>query len=424
MEELTPQQKAQIQQNVAKMRAAGKSEDDVIAYLRYEAGEGDAPAFLAGPGQPGAAPAVAAPPPESTLKGFGRSVAQHGLMNFGDELGLIDQTKQDAFARDHKVLNFIAALGGGSIAPIAAILAAPELATVGGAAAIGGATGLLSGAGEGTDLESRAHDAAIGGVTGMAGGAAGNLLGTTVGKVGGVLADAIHPERQIAREAGQLLTPEMATKAARINRLAPGGANAANSSASPSGIDNPMLSGIVKMVGRDAGAAAGAQGDLEASQTALQESLGRIGQKIAQNEKTVEVTPEVRSAIAKARSIIGDKYTPNIPGAPPTGANPLGLDQSIPFEFETAQTKITTTELHELLSRMRSTLSNYRKRGIDAPGQRLHDVVEATDAVKKVLYDASPRIAKIDRSYAAVAEHILSTESRLEDVQRARINGA
>lgn len=205
MQEPTPEQKQQIQANVAAMRAAGKPETLVQEYLEYEAGALTSSAVPAArmrlpSGGLASADATrvadthqAAPwaegqaqpqEQESRTKGFLRSVLQHGMFNFGDEAGLVDQAKQDRFATDHKILDFLATIGGGAAAPLVATLAAPELATVGGGIMLSGLAGLFSGAGDQDQndqspgqMDSRTDNALGGAAGGVVGGAAGSLVG-------------------------------------------------------------------------------------------------------------------------------------------------------------------------------------------------------------------------------------------------------
>ncbi len=410
----TPQQQAQVQANVAKMRASGASEDDVGRYLAHESGQ----------------LAATAPAPESATQGFGRAMLQHGLFNFGDELGLVNQQKQDAWAKNHPIADFLATIGGGAAAPIAAVFAAPELATLGGAAALGGVAGLISGAGEQDpndkspgQMVSRSNQAASQGIGGALGGVAGHLLSGVAGKVASGIADKMNPARVVARNAAPLLDGVQARMDA-INTLAPGGASIANSAAPAKGLKiSRFTTAVSNGVGQSPPAAAQATGDLLAQSATLKQGLEGIGAKIKANEKVIPVTPEVRAAISQARGIIGS-YAPPVPGAPPgpgptvPGFEPTGF--SIPPDAEA----VTTTELHDALSRMRTLINQPRMASINAPGQTKHDISQAITAMKKVLYKAAPNIEPIDQQYSAVANQLRTTEPLVKAAQRSANNYA
>lgn len=442
-QQLTPEQKAQIQANVAAIRAKpGTTEADVQRYLAYEMGQAGVTPDAAEPtsaGSTGAWDNYGAISPYrarqmaagNTMKDFGRAVVQHGMLNFGDEAGIIDPNAQGQFEANHPALDMAANVVGGAVAPAILTYFVPALASLGGAALVGGATGLAAGAGQQDpndkspgQMVSRANNAAAQGAGGMVGGAAGHQLGSMLGKGVSAFLDKINPSRVMAKGAAPLVDSGVQGTMDEVNKLAPGGASIANSTNPSYGLDRTSRFKTA-MGGQATSPVAGAMSeqDFTGQARALQSALDRIGQQIQAREKVVPLTPQLRAALSSARELIG-KYAPDA-GQAATGAgdNPLGLELSVPFSFGNDAKAVTTTELHDALSRMRYTLGRMQQGGIDAPGQMVHDYTQAIDKVQKVMYSAAPDLAGVDQDYAKVAERLRVTEPLLEAVQRARASG-
>lgn len=406
----------------------------------------------------GASPAAAAQPSSPapiTARDIGRAALQGATLHWGDEAAKLahlpasmqpDMRAQVTFAKNHPVANFLAQLGGGVAAPVAAAFAAPELATVGGAAALGGAAGLISGAGDQNpndtspgQMNSRANQAAVQGATGLIGGAAGHMLGQAAGKVGGAIMDRMDPQsvmgrvaaklfgggvgpsRVVARNAEQFLTPDVQTRMNAVNELAPGGASIANSTVRP-GTNVPRFTGYVNNgVGQNGAAGATSEADLLGQTGALKAALPRIGAKIQANEKIVPVTPEVRSAIQKARSLVGD-YAPNVPAAQPGPGPTVPGFEATGITIPPDASHVTTTELHDAISRLGDKLFDFERQGINAPGIVAHDYTDAMQSLRDVMYKAAPELKPIDQQYAMIADQLRTTKPLLEAAQRSREN--
>lgn len=469
-----------------KYAAAGASDDELrqVASAWQAKNGGGAPAPVA-PAQAAAAPQ---PQQEGMLKGFGRAALQHGLMGFGDELGLVDQSKQDSFAKNHPVMDFLATIGGGAAAPLLATAAAPELATVGGAAALGGVAGLLSGAGEGKDLDSRAKGAAIGGITGVAGGAAGAKLSGLLGKAGGAVLDRINPTRSVAREAASLISPETQATMNKINGLAPGGSSIATATRPTEGLKTTSrFTGMVRNLGASGTAAAEAESDLTGQKAALTKGMQSIGEQMNALDSDVPVTPKLRRAISKVRDVIGS-HTPELPdadfrlvtkGTPDevmeTAQSPNPSLREAVGDFwkrqteawrrnpgtETVEQKMARTALdrhgaenivspsltgsptvvpgqppqkvpetvnlqvlRDALGRLRYLSRQAGKRGTEANGPTQYEINEARDAIQSVIYQHEPQFKTLDRHYKSLADEMRVTDKLLPSVQRSRSNYA
>lgn len=452
-----PKEIARIQANVAKMRSMNAPESDVLAYLQHE----DA--------QPPA-------PEESMWRGMGRAATQGATFGFGDELGLTDRAKENAFKTAHPVADFIAKLGGGAVAPIAAMVAAPEaLAGAGGAALIGGTAGLLSGAGEADgSLADRAKGAAVGGLLGAAGGTGAHYLAKGAGAVGSAIADAVRPERAVARAAQGLIDPTVAANLAKVNAIAPGGASIAAAGVPAEGTGTSRFLPMLRGVGRNPEAGADAEASFLSQQNALKSSRDALGAKMDAVTGRVPVTADVRAAIdevgeilsASKRPALKLEVAPEVPPAMETAQSPAPSLRDALANFRDRATAAYTRnsgtveqrmarqalerhgaesvlsppitgsrlpdvpqptpegydiqDLRDALSRLRFMSRQAQKRGIEGNGMTLNDINDAERSLKSVIYQHAPEFADLDKPYAVVSRQLGTTEDALEAVQKSR----
>lgn len=409
-----PKRVAQIQANVATMRSKGATDAEVAQYLRSE----DA--------QPEEAP-------EPIGKGIARSLIQHGFLNFGDELGLVNAKQEDAFEKAHPLLDFLTTIGGGSVVPAAAVALAPALGTTAGAAALAGLSGLISGSGRQNlddqspgQIDSRSHGAATEGTAGLVLGPVAERGTKFLGRAASAIADHLHPARVVAREAAPLITPGTQAAIDEINTLAPGGASIASATTpdagSPAMQTKSRLLGQARHLSADATAGATAENDVVGQVDALTKGMRRQGALIQALNKDVPVTPQVRAALAKARSVIGN-YAPDLP-APAAPPSVPGLQPQQVFQPPVAPQKLSTNDLHEIVSRIRDTRARLDDQGINAPGQMKHDFDEAERAIEGVMYGAEPRLEAIDRNYRILADQRRTQDEILKTIQNGRMTGA
>jgi hypothetical protein len=456
-----PKEMARIQANVAKMRAANAPESDVLAYLQHE------------DSQPSAAPE------ESMWKGAGRAALQGATFGFGDEMGLTDRAKESAFKANHPVVDFLAKMGGGLVAPAAAVALAPEAAGVGTAAAIGGGMGLLSGAGEADgSLADRAKGAAIGGLLGGAGGAAGYGLAKGAGAVVGAVRDAMRPERAVARAAQGLLDPAVSANLAKVNAIAPGGASLATAGVPEEGTNMSRFLPMLRGVGRSPEAGAKAEASFLSQQDALQASRDALGAKMDAVKGRVPVTADVRAAMNKVGEILSApkrpalklEVVPEVPPALETAQSPAPSLRDALKNFQDRSTAAYTRnagtveqrmarqalerhgsesvlsppitgsrlpempkptpegydiqDLRDALSRLRFMSRQAQKRGIEGNGMTLKDITDAERSLKGVIYQHAPEFAELDKPYAVVSRQLGTTEDALETVQKSRATHA
>lgn len=408
---------------------SGISPDSATAIVNSHRGMGDADLWerLV---QNGAAPDAATgivksrtPQPDTGLSGrnVGRSLVQGATLGWGDELGLTSRPNEAAFKAAHPVVDFLAKMGGGLAAPIAAVAAAPELATtLGGAALLGGATGAVAGAGE-ADPGNRLRSAATGGLLGAAGGAAGYGIAKGAGAIAGTIADRMHPERGVAKAAANLLNPDVSARLAAVDQIAPGGASLATTNVPAEGAKVSRFLPMLRAVGANPEAAAGAESSISAQTAALDAARKGLGSKMDALGGEVQITPEIRSVLSKVRTALGAK-TPNVPAAELQDVNPLGLEKSTPFAFDEDAKTLDIQQLRDALSRLRFLSRGNVKRGLEANGIDTRDIGIARAALQSYLYDVKPDFASLDRNYAAASNTMRQADKALKTVQASRGN--
>lgn len=365
MNELDPKEVARIQANVAKMRAQGAPEQLIIKYLQHEQ------------------TLLARQPTEITARDIARSAGQGASYGFSDELGLADRDKQKAFQANHPAADFLAKLAGGSVAPIvASIVGPPALAGVGGAAAMGGATGLLTGVGEGETPGERTMGGLVGGALGAAGGVAAH------GIAGGMrmAADRVNPERAVVRGANDLLQPNDAPRMDEINAIAPGGVSVATLSKSSKG--RPRFGRMVSGIGANAKAARQGEEDVLGQLQNLNDAARRIGANLDAVDGPLPDTPELRVALAHARDVLGLKKIP--------------------------RGKISLQEARDVLTQLRELNPSgaVSKRALRT----------ARESIRDVLYDHEPQFADLDKQYALVMDQTKQARKILNTIESSREN--
>ncbi len=378
-----------VKANVAKMRAAGAPESDVLAYLQHEDSLSSAtPTPL--------------PSPSSTdlsFRNIGRSITQGATFGFGDEMGLVNREADKAFAAEHPIANFAGRMLGGLAAPAAAVAAAPALGTSAlGAAALGGATGMLSGAGESEgSVVDRIVSGLKGGALGAAGGAASYGVAKGAGSVIGKLVDRFKPERAVKRAAASLIDPSVAAKLAEVDQIAPGGASIATTAIPATGDKTSRFLPMLRATGASPEAAASAEQNFLDQKGALGAARSALGAKMDALTGDIPVTPQGRDAVMKAAKVLGK----NAPKASPT----------MPIQ-----------DLRTALSELRADARMAAKSGVNANGVRLHAITEAKDALQDYLYTHAPQFEQLDKPYAIVMQQLERTDRALKTVQQSRAN--
>jgi hypothetical protein len=330
-----------------------------------------------------------APDTKVSAKNLGRSALNQALFQFGDEMGVLDRGKNEAFQKGHPIASGAARVVGGAVAPIAAaLLGPPALATAGGAAAIGGIGGLLSGAGGGTDLESRSHGAALEGAVGLIAGPIGYGIGKYGGKAVGAIMDRFKPERGVARGVAGVMSPEVATTMTEVNAIAPGGASPATANVPKVGVDESRFTDLIANLGASPKAAAAAEADVMGQRGSLMAAKARIGAQMDALDGLMPDSRDLRVALKHAREV-GVKV-------------PKG--------------KLSIQEVRDVLSQLRSMNPSQ--------GVSKHAVGTAREAVREALHAADPAIAALDRQYAIVLDHLGKSENVLKTIQGARSGGA
>lgn len=372
----SPAEVARVQANVAKMRAAGAPESDVVAYLQHEDSlSSQAPA----------------PNTDLSFRNLGRSFVQGGTFGWGDELGLTSREGAAAFKAEHPIADFIAKLAGGAVAPAVAVATLPGAATLGGAAAIGAGAGMLSGAGEaeGSAMD-RVKGGAVGGLLGGGLGVAGYGAGKVLGATGSAVLDRMHPERAVTRAASGVMTPNVASELAKVEAIAPGGASVAT--AAPSRFTR-MLHGV----GASAEAGAKADANFGAQKAALETARKSIGSQMDQIKGTV---PADQTILSQVSDILGAK-------APkPAGAT------------------LDVQEARDALSRLRYIERQTAKRGPNANSAQLSDIREARVALQDHIAQHVPGFDDLDKQYAIVSDHLRRTDQAIKTVEQSRANYA
>lgn len=397
-----------ISRNIAAMRAQGANEKDIEAYLTQV--EGLKPEGSGG----------------ITARGLGRSFTQGATFNFGDELGLTDRSAEKAFQQAHPVADFFAKLGGGLLAPAAAVVAAPAAAmTLPGAIALGGITSALAGAGEGTDAASRAKGAVTSGLLGAGMGATGYGVGKVVGGIANTVADRMNPERAVARAAQSVLTPATVARMKTVDALAPGGTSVASATfpADATNATSRFLS-MVRGIGANPNAARAAEGQLMGQKAAIKAGTDAVGANMdALAAKEVSVTPSLRNALIRTKSVLGGKAPP-VPSKEVADINPLGIEKSTPFEFDPGRKTLSVEELRDALTRIRYAVRQAEKRGTEANGATLYELKAARSALTKEVYDAVPDYAELDAQYATLKNEQRQVDKLTKTVRLSRQNYA
>ncbi len=412
-----------ISRNIAAMRSQGASEQDIEAYLTQHEGL-----------QPQQAP-------ESMGRGIGRALTQGATFNFGDKLGLVDPAKQKAFQEAHPWINALSEMAGGSVAPIAAATAFPALATGAGAVGLMTGAGAIAGAGAAdpnapdtpimtpmgmVNVPSRLLGAGEGGAISGLLGAAGQKAAKLAQPMVSAVLDRMHPERVVARVSRGLLdNPALVEQQmAAANAIQPGSASIATTAVAREGTDQSRFLPMIRDIAANPQAAASAEAKIVGQRAAINVGKRALGDQMDQLEAgEITLTPKVRSAMNDVRAVLGGK-APDIPPADAVDLNPLGLEKSVPFEFDPAKKTMSLSDAREALSRLRFLARNAAAKGVDANGITEHDIVVAKNALRDVVYDQRPDFAPLDRQYATMTDHEAQTEDALAQLQRARANHA
>lgn len=409
----SPQELARIQGNVAKMRAAGAPESDVAAYLQHEDSL-----------------TQNAPAPTNTdlsFRNLGRSFTQGATFGFGDEMGLTNRDAENAFKAQHPIADFASKMLGGSIAPIAATVAAPEVAaTAGGAALMGGVTGALQGAGDADgSIKDRLVGGGIGGLLGAVGGAVIHHMIGGAGTVAGKIADRTDPERAVARSASTIMTPDLKARLAAVDQIAPGGASIATAAVPQTGETSSRFLPMLRAVGADPKSGALAERNLMAQKGALDVARKGLGSQMDALDGELPITADARGVLGKVREVLGSK-APSVPAAAAsaTGDNPLGIEMSVPFSFGEHQQTLTIQDARDALSRLRYMERQAVKRGTEANGPTLHEIASARAGLQSYIYDNAPGFEALDKPYATASDQLRRTSTALKTVQRSRANYA
>lgn len=383
----SPQEIARIQGNVGRMRAQGAPESDVLAYLQHEDSL-----------------ASAGPPMDTSLsfRNLGRSAVQGATFGWGDELGLTDRAKEAAFKAGHPVADFLAKLGGGIVAPALAVAAAPALGTtLGGAAALGGTMGLLSGAGEADgNLGDRVKGGLLGGGLGAVGGAAGLAAGKVGGSIATKVLDRFHPERAVARAAGGLITPNVAAKLAQVEAIAPGGASIATTSAPQTGARVSRMLPMLRAVGASPTAGASAEASFTRQQTVLETARKALGKQM--DALAGDIPAPSQTVLDQVREVLGSK-APSVPAGAAT---------------------MPVQDARAALSRLRFDARQAAKQGTNANGVRVNDINTARAALQDHIYQHAPGFEALDRPYSTLMDQLGQTGKALKAVQDSRSNYA
>jgi hypothetical protein len=420
---MVPQLKALLDQ----YRAAGASDDQLRAAAAVWAQ---------------AQPVVTTPQnTDINLRNLGRAAGQGMTFGMGTKFGL-DPDAQKAFALAHPVANFLSELAGGAVAPAVAVAAAPEalgLATLGGAATLGAASGILNGVGQ-PDADASTADrlkgGAIGGLFGAAGGAAGYGVGKVIAPIASKAAAIVKPQwaatRAVAGAAKGLLDDPNAIAAHmdEMNTLAPGSSSVASATIAQDGTDQSRFLPMVRGTGASPEAAAGVEAKIVAQRAAIDAGKKALGAKMnALQTSDIPITPKVRDAMNLVKPVLGAK-APSMPPPPPNmfgAVPPAGLQSASmsafganPAVLNPAATTMSLEEARDALSRLRYLSRQQEVLGVSANGITKHDVNQARIALQEVVYDHRPDFAPLDRQYAKLSTEEGATEDELTQVQRSR----
>lgn len=408
----------QLEAAMKAYRAQGATDEQVTAmYNTWMAAHPD-----------GGSPAAPAEPTPVTGRDVGRSFTQGLTFNFGDELGLTDRAKEKAFQKEHPWVDLGAKIGGGVVAPAAAVMFGPEaLATAGGAAALGAAGGMLGGIGDGENAKERL----TGGLFGAAVGGAGGLLGYGATKLGGKIATKLaarfRPGRAVGQAAKDLLGNEaqdVAQRMADVNKLAPGGSSIA-SAATPRDVPRvvPRFGKMAASVGDNPEAAAQAETDLLGQRAALKKGAKAIGTKMGAVTGDIPDSPELADALTKARGILGARV-PEAPPPPPSPNAIPGLQQSTPFSAAPPPKPLDVQALREIEKDLGYRVRMGEKRGTEANGATLHQLQEAKHAVTDVINKHFPVLGDLGGDYGTVMGERRAVNSLIGTVRGSRAGAA
>jgi hypothetical protein len=389
----------ELEKNLVSRRALGATDDQIRQYAaQWQAAHADT---------------TPVNPADTALSAHnaGRAAVQGATFGFGDELHLTDPKAETAFKKAHPVVDFLSKLGGGIVAPAVATAAAPEvLGTATAAAGIGALTGGLTAAGEdnGGSITDRAKSAAGGAALGAPAALVGYGGAKMIGGGIGAIIDRLFPTRAgtraVGKAAADILSPsDVARAAARqdaVNAIAPGASSPASAAVPATGKPIPRFTSLVRGVGASPTAAASAEQSLSGQVAAQQAGRKVIGAQIDALASDVPVTPDLVSALSKARVVLGGK-------APAV----------------TPETQVVSTnDIREALSQLSFIGRQLEKGGINANGITKNDVQQATSALRSVLYTHEPRFAPLDQQYAQLANETRSTNRLLNEVQVSRRN--
>jgi hypothetical protein len=369
-----------ITRTIAAMRAQGATEHDVETYLTQVEG---------------------LKPQESMAKGVGRALVQGATYNFGDELGLTNRGAEKAFQQAHPIADLLAKMAGGVVAPAAAVIAAPSLATLAGAVGLGAATGALSGAGEAETGRGKA--ALTGGLLGGATGAAGYGVGKAAGAVAGTVLDRMHPERAVARAAGNVIAPATEARMAEVAQLAPGGSSIATATVPQGQNSVSRFMSMVRGIGASPKAAQQAETQLAGQVSALKQGTQAIGAQMDALHGDVPVTPSLVNTLKQVTDVLGSKADFN------PGSQPGTLEMA---------------DMRDALARLRYAVRQAEKRGTEANGPTLYELKSAQNALANEIYTHSPEFAQLDQQYGALKGELRQVAKLQKTVQLSRQNYA
>lgn len=400
--------------------------DPVADYLQSKAAVDPVSDYLA-------AKTAATPNP---AKDFGRSILQGATFNFGTKMGL-DPKAQAAFQSKHPFYNAAGEILGGAAAPIAAAMALPELATGAGATALMAGTGALAGAGAsdpnaqpttvmtpmGTySVPSWLMGAGEGGVTSGLLGSAAQGLGKVAKPMVNAVLDRLHPERVVAQTAKGLLDNPAVVQASMdaANAIAPGSASIATTAVARGGMDKSRFLPMVKDIAANPQAAASAEAQIVAQQQAIDVGKKALGAQMdALAPGDITLTPRVRSAMNDVKSVLGAK-APNLPAANLLDLNPMGVEKSVPFDFDPKSPTMSVADALDALSRLRYMARKAALQGVDANGVTEHDINVARSELQKIVYEQRPDIKPLHQQYGTLMDHEAQTEDALTAIQQAR----
>lgn len=369
-----------------------------------------------------------------SLRNVGRSVTQGATFGFGDEMGLTDRAKENAFKAEHPIVDMIAKMAGGVPAAIGATMAAPVLGTtLGGAAALGGGIGLLGGAGDAEgDATDRLESGVKGGLLGVGGGMLGYGASKLIGSGWSALMDRMHPERAVARSAARLIDDPAAVTATmdEMNKLAPGSASVATSTIARDGTDQSRFLQMVRGTGASPAGSRATEAQIVAQRAAIDAGKRALGSQMdALHTSDIPITPAVRDAMDVVRPVLGGK-SPTMPppplnmhgAVPPTGLQTPAMSAfgANPVIQNPAATTMSLEEARDALSRLRYLSRQQEILGVSANGVTKHDVNVARRALQDVVYAHRPDFAPLDQQYAKLMDHEGATEDLLTQVQRSR----